>query len=231
MFTLGFLTGTPSTAENLIHPNEGQKPIAEIKEGHKVFAEDPTTGEQGYFEVVAVTSHPEDEILQITIDSDDDQDDNNTQQLNSDTMEVTPEHPIYIKGKGWLWAENLSIGDQLRRSDGGMARVLAIERVILAEPELVYNFTVKGPHTYFVLNVGVLVHNCDWPGRKDASGNPAVGPYNSRSDVTLEQLEEFHLEGHHLKDSYGYQLAREKTVWCDHLLSEWTDCATTFTMG
>ncbi len=55
-----------STAENLIHPNEGQKPIAEIKEGHKVFAEDPETGEQGYFEVVAVTSHPEDEILQIT---------------------------------------------------------------------------------------------------------------------------------------------------------------------
>ncbi len=57
------------------------------------------------------------------------------------------------------------MGDRLRRADGGMARVLAIERVDLAEPELVYNFTVKGPHTYFVLEVGVLVHNagaCEW---------------------------------------------------------------------
>ncbi len=94
------------------------------------------------------------------LNSNEDITDNDTQQLNSDTMEVTPEHPVYVEGEGWLWAENLSVGDRLRRSDGGMARVLAIERVELAEPELVYNFTVKGPHTYFVLEAGVLVHNC-----------------------------------------------------------------------
>jgi hypothetical protein len=74
-------------------------------------------------------------------------------------MEITPDHPVYVEGKGWLWAENLFIGDRLRRADGGIAKVLAVERVKLAEPELVYNFTVKGPHTYFVLEVGVLVHN------------------------------------------------------------------------
>jgi hypothetical protein len=33
----------------------------------------------------------------------------------------------------------------------------------LDEPELVYNFMVKGPHTYFVLKVGVLVHNHNCP--------------------------------------------------------------------
>lgn len=54
---------------------------------------------------------------------------------------------------------SLAVGDRLRRSDGGMAKVLVVERVKLAEPEAVYNFTVKGPHTYFVLEVGVLVHN------------------------------------------------------------------------
>ncbi len=73
---------------------------------------------------------------------------------------VLADHPIYIENQGWLNAENLSVGDRLRRADGGMARVLAIERVELAGPEVVYNFTVKGPHTYFVLEVGVLVHNC-----------------------------------------------------------------------
>lgn len=48
---------------------------------------------------------------------------------------------------------SLAVGDRLRRSDGGWAKVLAVERVKLAEPELVYNFTVKGPHTYFVLEL------------------------------------------------------------------------------
>jgi hypothetical protein len=38
---------------------------------------------------------------------------------------------------------------------------------VLDEPELVYNFMVKGPHTYFVLEVGVLVHNCG-PGADQA---------------------------------------------------------------
>jgi hypothetical protein len=150
-----------------------------------VLAEDPETGEQGYFEVVALTNHPTDEILKVTIeaeaesqeaetlDSTADSGDNDSEQLNTQTdddplsktqtltsdMQVTPEHPVYIEGKGWLNAENLSIGDRLRRADGGYARVLAIERIKLAEPEPVYNFTVKGPHTYFVLEVGVLVHN------------------------------------------------------------------------
>jgi hypothetical protein len=67
-------------------------------------------------------------------------------------MEVTPEHPLYIEGKGWLKAEAVTAGDRLRRIDGGWAAVLAIERVVLDTP--------VGVHTYFVLEVGVLVHNC-----------------------------------------------------------------------
>ncbi len=69
--------------------------------------------------------------------------------------------PIYVEGKGWLNAGELAEGDRLRRIDGGWARMLAIERVVLDTPEMVYNFTVRGLHTYFVLEAGVLVHNCD----------------------------------------------------------------------
>ena len=147
------------TAETPVHTDEGQKPIEEIEVGDKVLSEDPETGEQGYFEVVAITSHAVDEVLHITLDVEDEDSDNDEQQLNTDTMEVTPEHPVYVEGKGWLWAENLSIGDRLRRADGGMAKVLAIERRELDEAQVVYNFTVKGPHTYFVLEAGVLVSN------------------------------------------------------------------------
>ena len=156
---LRFFVANSFTAETSVHTDEGQKPIKEIEVGDKVLSEDPETGEQGYFEVVAITSHAVDEVLHITLDVEDEDSDNDEQQLNTDTMEVTPEHPVYVEGKGWLWAENLSIGDRLRRADGGMAKVLAIERVALDEPEVVYNFTVKGPHTYFVLETGVLVHN------------------------------------------------------------------------
>ena len=78
-------------------------------------------------------------------------------------MKVTPGHPIYVENEGWLLAENLELGARLRRADGGMAKVLAIERLELDEPQPVYNFTVKGPHTYFVLDAGVLVHNSSCP--------------------------------------------------------------------
>ncbi len=116
------------TAETLVHTDEGQKPIEDIKEGDKVLAEDPATGEQGYFEVVALTNHPEAEILQITVedetqaeaqteakaetedidnlDTEAQDTDNDTQQLNNDNspsphhLNVTADHPIYIEGQG-----------------------------------------------------------------------------------------------------------------------------------
>jgi RHS repeat-associated protein len=165
------------TAGTMVQTDQGEKPIEEVQVGDKVLAEDPETGEQDYFEVVALTNHPTDEVLQITIESDEETDDNEDAQLNTASspdeedqetsgqtdqptiMEITPDHPVYVEGKGWLLAENLEVGDRLRRVDGGVAKVLAIERVKLDEPQLVYNFTVKGPHTYFVLDVGVLVHN------------------------------------------------------------------------
>ncbi len=46
------------TAGAPVETEEGQKPIEEIEIGDKVLAEDPETGEQGYFEVVALTNRP-----------------------------------------------------------------------------------------------------------------------------------------------------------------------------
>ncbi|MCP4363210.1 MAG: hypothetical protein GY796_34855, partial [Chloroflexi bacterium] len=148
------------TAGTLVHTEDGLVPIEEVKLGDKVYALDPDTGEYGYFEVVYLTNHSVAELLYLTIDG--------------EIMEVTPNHPIYIEGRGWVAAEDVAVGDSLRRKDGGFAQVLAIERVVLAEPEVVYNFTVKGVHTYFVLEVGVLVHNIDclsWAAYKEKNPN------------------------------------------------------------
>ena len=94
--------------------------------GDKVFAEDPETGEQGYFEVVALTNHPETDILRVivesevddgtrdqsTVDTTEESDNNEKQQPNTEisSMEITPDPPVYVEDKGWLNAENLAEG-------------------------------------------------------------------------------------------------------------------------
>ncbi len=133
----------------------------QVKLSDKIYALDPDTGQAGYYEVVYLTNHPVNEILHLT-------------------MEVTPNHPIYIEGRGWVNAEDVAVGDSLRRKDGGFAQVLAIERVVLDAPEMVYNFTVKGVHTYFVLEVGVLVHNCGTSQLDDLSGVAEVHMFKYR---------------------------------------------------
>lgn len=150
-------------AGTLVTTDEGQVPIEEIQVGDKVLGEDPETGEQGYFEVVALTDHPTDEILQIVVTSDDGDDGTTTSTVDHavvyDVMLVTPDHPVYVEGRGWVLAENLGLGERLRRADGGMAKVLSIDQLESESPQSVYNFTVEGAHTYFVLDEEVLVHN------------------------------------------------------------------------
>jgi hypothetical protein len=43
---------------------------------------------------------------------------NDNQPTHNEAMEITPDHLVYVEGKGWLWAENLAVGDRLRRADG-----------------------------------------------------------------------------------------------------------------
>ncbi|MBE7470228.1 MAG: hypothetical protein HS114_13940 [Anaerolineales bacterium] len=65
--------GNSFTAGTPVETEAGQKPIEEIKVGDKVLAEDPETGEQGYFEVVALTNHPTDEILKVMVEAETEQ--------------------------------------------------------------------------------------------------------------------------------------------------------------
>ncbi|MCC6603511.1 MAG: hypothetical protein IT327_09895, partial [Anaerolineae bacterium] len=194
------------TAGTLVDTESGQKPIEEIQVGDKVLGEDPETGEQGYYEVVSVRSHLKDEIVKVTIETED------GGETTQEVMETTSSHPVYVEEKGWMWAENLEAGDKLRTADDSWAEVVAVEHVQLEEPELVYNFTVKGPHTYFVLEMGVLVHNeraCkdNWFWNQDVQGNIIVGRGNTRSDVLFDELDDFYLG---YSDQYGH-------IWTDGL--------------
>ncbi|MCP4360419.1 MAG: hypothetical protein GY796_20615, partial [Chloroflexi bacterium] len=82
---------------------------------------------------------------------------------------------------------NLEAGDRLRTADDSWAEVVSIEHIQLDEPELVYNFTVRGPHTYFVLETAVLVHNCGINSKTGAPEPETWAPRNSGHSRDLQR--------------------------------------------
>jgi hypothetical protein len=78
----------------------------------------------------------------------------------------TPEHPYFVKNRGWILAKDLRAGDILLNVNGQEVVVEQVQHEILENPITVYNFEVKDYHTYFVAeNVFadaesfILVHN------------------------------------------------------------------------
>ncbi len=116
------------------------------------------------------------------------------------TISTTPNHPFYVRNKGFVHAENLQPGDELHTHDNAWTPVTATRLTDHIEP--VYNLEVADHHTYFVAghNGGpaVLVHNqspdpaaegeafLDWferhnapwrdPGKWQANGTGACAP-------------------------------------------------------
>lgn len=98
-------------------------------------------------------------------------------------VEVTGEHPFWVKNKGWVDAQNIEIGDQLQICDPyglddyelkfrelppppedyiGWVTVVTAERYSALPSSVyvpVYNIEVEDFHTYFVGCYGAWVHN------------------------------------------------------------------------
>jgi hypothetical protein len=82
--------------------------------------------------------------------------------LNFSSFEIsaTKEHPFYVKGKGWVPAEKLNIGDVCRSASD--TEIILVAKRIESEFVPVFNFEVQDTHSYFVGGNGtesVLVHN------------------------------------------------------------------------
>ena len=84
-------------------------------------------------------------------------------------IRTTPNHPFYVRGRGFTEAAELCAGDELRTASGGWIALGSVVGDGHVEP--VYNFQVAGLHTYFVGDsdgaASVLVHN-------DSGGPPAI---------------------------------------------------------
>jgi hypothetical protein len=73
-------------------------------------------------------------------------------------IEVTPEHPFWAHGKGWIAAAHLAAGDALTNADGAPVPIEAV-RAGERGPREVYNFRVEEVHDYYVSPDHVLVKN------------------------------------------------------------------------
>ena len=129
---------------------DGSTAIENIKEGDRVFAANPETGEVAYKKVVRTFVNETNELVEVTV--------------NGETIKSTPSHPFYVSQKGWTSAISLRAGDILVLSNGEYVIVEQIQHELLESPIKVYNFEVEDYHTYYVSanadsDEFVLVHN------------------------------------------------------------------------
>lgn len=75
-----------------------------------------------------------------------------------ETIGVTSEHPLWVRGRGWTKAYRLAPGDQVFTDSGQWARVVSNSPG--GTRAYVYNLDVADDHTFFVGQVGAWVHNC-----------------------------------------------------------------------
>ncbi len=91
-----------------------------------------------------------------------------------ETLELTPLHPPYVEGVGWVRAGDLVPGMELRATAGNVF----VESVEASAPnQVVYNVEVSTEHSYRVGDRGVWAHNtcAKPPGGSGGSGPPKVG--------------------------------------------------------
>lgn len=138
------------------------KAIEKVQEGDQVRAEDPSESQVVINRpVVQLHTNWTQHLIHIMVSGD-------SGRIEGE-LRVTGHHPIWTQNRGWVYAQDLLIGDRLLDAQQGMPVVsyVAPEDVICTT----YNLTVQGAHTFFVLagQIPVLVHNTDiqlhhpWP--------------------------------------------------------------------
>ena len=109
--------------------------------------------------------------------------------MDGEVISTTGEHPFWVPDLGWVEAKDLVVGSLLQTEDG---RIVDVDRVEKREgPFEVYNFNVEGIPTYFVSELGILVHNtCNPPIRLEDVTNGPHGPDRPISDLVARAIKD-----------------------------------------
>jgi RHS repeat-associated protein len=130
-----------------VQTDEGEKNIEDIEVGDMVLAKDENNpdGKTAYKEVTGLFRNQRDDIIKLHV--------------GEQVIETTDNHPFWVEGKGWVFADELQVGDKLQKADGSNLTIDKVEFVKQDEPVTVYNFAVADYHTYYVTDLGIWVHN------------------------------------------------------------------------
>jgi RHS repeat-associated protein len=123
---------------------DGTKNIEDIHVGDWVLSDDPNTvGDIEYKQVLDTFVKQATNLVDIYIDG--------------EKITTTEEHPFWVPDVGWVAAKDLHAGTLLQTKYESW---LDVDRVVKhSDTATVYNFEVEGFHTYFVSDLGLLVHN------------------------------------------------------------------------
>lgn len=133
-----FIAGT-----EIVLANGDLKNIEDVVEGDNILQYNHETDDYEIGTVGSISSHDVNKIIRLTIN-------------NEDVIECTPQHPFYVKDKGYQQAKNLNFGDEVLKSNGSYTFISTIEE--LNTKTTVYNLhDVKKNENFFA--GGVLVHN------------------------------------------------------------------------
>ncbi|MCG7983460.1 MAG: pilus assembly protein [Candidatus Thiodiazotropha lotti] len=77
-----------------------------------------------------------------------------------ETIKITPEHPVWKQGEGWVEVKNITVDDVIASKDGD---VLVLGNSEVKQPLDVHNISVSNTPNYFVGESKLWVHNtiCD----------------------------------------------------------------------
>ncbi|HZM83370.1 MAG TPA: RHS repeat-associated core domain-containing protein [Candidatus Limnocylindrales bacterium] len=172
---------TPDT--RVVMADGSSKPISQIKPGDQVLSADLESnvdiGVAARPVTATITGTGDKQLFDISIES---------TQGTTASVTATDGHPFWVDADGradtpggqWINAADLRQGQWLKTSDGKLVRVAGTHAH--AQYANVYNLTVAGLHTYYVLagSTAVLVHNAGGP------GGPGCGDEGPEADAVNE---------------------------------------------
>jgi RHS repeat-associated protein len=142
------LEGICFPESTLVFTSTGYKDIRFIAAGDSVLTKDENSGNEGFRKVTQTFVTIDQSVVELRFT------------LNGaieQIVQATPEHPFYVKNRGWIKAISLVKDDTVMCSGG---EVLLVEQVSpLMGSKTVYNFNVDGTHSYFVGKEKIWVHN------------------------------------------------------------------------
>ncbi|MFC1588575.1 polymorphic toxin-type HINT domain-containing protein, partial [Planctomycetota bacterium] len=155
-------------AGTLIATEDGYKPIEEIEIGDRVISFNEDTREVVIGDVIN-TFTSETDILAII-------------HIGGEVIRTTTEHPFWLNSSGWRGSRSLLKGDLVKTLDGDALSISKIE--FKQSSTQVYNFEVVGCHTYYISNMGILVHNSCRKARTAKSGETVETPSTHPENFT-----------------------------------------------